>query len=487
MKKIKVSSYCVLGLLPLFASCSHEQKEEKMNILWLFCEDISPWMPAYGDSTVQTPNIDFLAQNGVLFSNCYATASVSSASRSAIITGAMQTTTGMHNHRSGRTDKVINKLPANVQVLPQIFKRNGYYTYNAGKDDFNWQYDWNDYWSGPYTQNKFYGKEGKGSWNDRKEGQSFFGVMELYGGKNHGKVDEPVDINKIKVPPYYPDVPFMRKQLATHYNQIKLTDEEVGHVLQQMKKDGVYRNTMIIFLSDNGYLTLRDKQFLYDGGIHMPFIVSCPGNPQLLKKFGIEKGSVRSDMISLLDVTATTLAMAGIDRPKYMESKDIFAPDYHRDFIVAARDRCDFTIDRIRAIRTKDFKYIRNFMTDRPLLQPQYRDKKKSYKEFMKIWKNGVKFEDSWLSDKRPAEELYSLKDDPYETHNLAESPEYQDQLFKMRAILNKWIIDTDDKGQYPESEEALSVVYERWGDRCVNPEYDTIKDKFKHNNHQTK
>lgn len=259
--------------------------------------------------------------------------------------------------------------------------------------------------------------------------------MELYGGKNHGKVDDPVDINRIKVPPYYPDVPFMRKQLATHYNQIKLTDIEVGNVL---------------------------KQFLYDGGIHMPFIVSCLGNSQLLKKFGIEKGSVRSDMMSLVDVTVTTLTMAGIDTSKYMESKDIFSPDYHRDFIVAARDRCDFTIDRIRAIRTKYFKYIQKFMTDRPFMQPQYRDKKKPYKEVMKIWKNGAKFEDSWLSDKRPAEEIYDLKDDPYETHNLAESPEYKDQLVKMREILNNWIKETDDKGQYPESEEELAVVYER-------------------------
>lgn len=371
----------------------------------------------------------------------------------------MQTTIGMHNHRTGRTDKVIYKLPEHVQVLPQIFKKEGYHTYNAGKDDFNWQYDWNDYWTGPHTENKFFGKEGKGSWNYRKEGQPFFGVMELYGGKNHGKVDTPVDLDRIKVPPYYPDVPFMRKQLATHYNQIQLTDKEIGNVLAQMKKDGVYENTIIIFMSDNGYQTLRDKQFLYDGGIHMPFIVSCPGNPE---KYGIKKGSIRTDMMSLLDVTATTLSMAGIDIPEYMESKDVFAPDYHRDFIVAARDRCDFTIDRIRAIRTHDFKYIRNFMTDRPLMQSQYRDNKKPYKEFMRIWKEGAKFEDDWLSDKRPAEELYDLKNDPYEVHNLANDPNYSEQLSKMRDILDNWIKETDDKGQYPESEEELAVIYER-------------------------
>lgn len=171
------------GGIAVFASCNINQKTEKVNILWLFGEDISPWMPLYGDSTIQTPNIDFLAENGVLFTNCYSTCPVSSPCRSAIITGAMQTTIGMHNHRTGRTDKVIYKLPEHVQVLPQIFKKEGYHTYNAGKDDFNWQYDWNDYWTGPHTENKFFGKEGKGSWNYRKEGQPFLGVMELYGGK----------------------------------------------------------------------------------------------------------------------------------------------------------------------------------------------------------------------------------------------------------------------------------------------------------------
>lgn len=101
-------------------------------------------------------------------------------------------------------------------------------------------------------------------------------------------------------------------------------------------------------------------------------------------------------------------------------------------------------------------------MTDRPLMQSQYRDNKKPYKEFMRIWKEGAKFEDDWLSDKRPAEKLYDLKNDPYEVHNLANDPNYSEQLSKIRDILDNWIKETDDKGQYPESEEELAVIYER-------------------------
>ncbi len=471
--------YISLAVLPLVCGvgCSESDQTIEPNILWIFGEDISPWMPVYGDTTLVTPNIDFLAENGVTYTNCYSTCPVSSPCRSGLATGMMQTTIGMHNHRTGRTDKVISKLPEGIKVLPQMMREAGFHTFNAGKDDFNWNYNWNDYWTGEHTVKKFYGKEGKGSWNDRAEGQRFFGEIELFGGKNRTKVKDSVAFSRINVPSYYPDCDFMRAQLATHYNQIKLTDNEIGELIEKLKKDGLYENTILIFLSDNGYQTLRDKQFLYDGGIHMPLIISAPGNHKLLEDFGMTLNTKDDQMVSLLDVTATTLAMAGVEIPEYMESRNLLDKDYHRDWIVAARDRCDFTIDRIRCIRDKEFKYIRNFMTDRPLMQAQYRDKSPYYKEFMKIWKSGeYPFCDEWLSDERPAEELYDIVNDPDEVNNLALDPAYNEVLETMRARLEGWIKETDDKGQYPESREQLEVIKERWGDRAVNKEYDILK-----------
>lgn len=477
---MKTSNIMLLATLPLTigASCTSNNKVEQPNILWIFGEDISPWMPIYGDSTVMTPNIDFLAANGVTYTNCYSTCSVSSPCRSSLVTGMMQTTIGMHNHRTGRTDEVIKSLPDGIKVLPQIMREAGFHTFNSGKDDFNWQYNWDEYWTGPHTETKFFGKSGTGSWNDRTQDQKFFGEIELFGGKNHSKVADPVDINRIKVPSYYPDCQYMRKQLATHYNQIKLTDNEIGELIKQLKKDDVYENTILIFLSDNGYQTLRDKQFLYDGGIHMPFIISAPGNHKLLENFDLEIGSIDDQLISLLDITATTLAIAGIEIPEYMESQNILDKDYHRDWIVAARDRCDFTIDRIRCIRDKEFKYIRNFMTDRPLMQSQYRDKTAYYKEFMEIWQSGkYPFCDQWLSEDRVAEELYDIVNDPDEVHNLATDPAYAKVLVKMRNRLEGWIQDTNDQGQYPESKEQLKVIKERWGDRAINKEYNILNE----------
>ncbi|MFI3321186.1 MAG: sulfatase [Rikenellaceae bacterium] len=483
---MKSLNYLILatagGAVIATSGCSTAPKEKTpINILWLFGEDISPWMPAYGDNTVKTPNLDFLIDNGVLFTNCYASCSVSSPTRSSLVTGMMQTTIGAHNHRTARTDKLIYNLPEGIKVLPELLKEKGYHTFCTGKDDFNWHYNWHDYWTGTYEWAGFYDKCGVGSWNDRKEGQPFFGEIELYGGKNHGKVDNPVNPDDVEVPPYYPDCENIRNQRATHYNQIQLTDIEIGAAIEEMKKDGVYENTIIVFLSDNGYQMMRDKQFLYDSGIKMPLVISCPGNPQLLKDLGIEIGSTRDDLVSLMDLNATTLSLAGVDIPDYMEAKDVFADDFHRDYIVAARDRCDYTIDRIRAIRTKEFKYIRNFMTDRPLLQPQYRDKQAWYKDLIKIHEEGkIKFSDDWMSDVRPAEELYDIVNDPHEINNLAKDPAYTASLAQMRGYLESWIEETDDKGQYPETQKALEIVYQRWGDRCVNPEYDEVKKYMK-------
>ncbi|MBB6463155.1 sulfatase family protein [Flammeovirga kamogawensis] len=468
---MKQLSIVVLLLIFCIGCSSIQQKNEnkQVNILWLFGEDIDPWMPIYGDSTITTPSIDFLANNGVTFTNCYSMSPVCSPARSGIFTGAMPTTIGMHNHRTGRT--VTTSLPDYVKVVPQLFKAHGYHTFSTGKDDYNWSYNWEDYWTGTYTEKKHFGKTGTGSWNDRKEGQAFFGVIELYGGKNHKKPSVLVDPKEVNVPPYYPDIPSVRKEIADHYNQIKVTDNEIGEIIEQLKKDGLYENTIIVFFSDNGYKLLRDKQFLYDAGLHMPMVFSAPGNPLLLQQKGIRK-----DLISLLDLTATTLNLAGISIPDYMESKDLFEKGYHRDYIIAARDRCDFTIDRIRAVRTNQFKYIKNFMTDRPLMQLQYRSHKPTYKALMKAYKDGVPFASEWLSDVRPPEELYDLQKDPYELHNLAENPSYKKELDALRLTLNNWIKETDDKGQYPESKEQLQAVYQRYGDRCINPEYDKIK-----------
>ena len=183
--------------------------------------------------------------------------------------------------------------------------------------------------------------------------------------------------------------------------------------------------------------------------------------------------------MSGLDLAATSLGLAGIEIPEHMESRDLFAPGFKpREFVISARDRCDYTIDRIRTVRTPRFRYIRNFMEDRPFMQPNYRDAWEITQTVRKLHAEGRlgAIQDRFWSDKRPSEELYDLQNDPHEIANLAGSPEFADELKRHRAILEEWIRKNDDKGQYPEDAPNLKYMFDWWGEKCVNPEYDRFR-----------
>ena len=133
----------------------------------------------------------------------------------------------------------------------------------------------------------------------------------------------------------------------------------------------------------------------------------------------------------------------------------------NREYIIAARDRCDETIDRIRCARTKRFKYIRNFMPERPYTQKNaYKERSYPMLNLMKELHAKGKLTPAqalFMAPRRPDEELYDLRSDPYEINNLAASPNHQETLKEMRAILDKWIKDTGDQGQFPEKESATT------------------------------
>jgi arylsulfatase A-like enzyme len=150
--------------------------------------------------------------------------------------------------------------------------------------------------------------------------------------------------------------------------------------------------------------------------------------------------------------------------------------------VVAARDRCDYTIDHIRAVVTKRFKYLKNYLIDRPYMQPSYKDPWEVSKDFRRLMAEGKmnEVQNVFFSDKRPAEELYDLENDPHEIHNLATDPKYIAELYRHRKLLAGWIKETGDKGQVPESDLGLLCTLKRWGEKCINPEYDKVKHLLK-------
>ncbi len=452
----------------------------KPNILWIYIEDMNPGLGCYGDDTVATPNFDALAERGVLFEGCFVTAGVCSPTRSAIITGCMQTTIGAHNHNSAYNEDTPILLPEYLQgnTLPELFRQNGYATFNQGKDHYNFTYDRSQLYSlGKVEENV------AAPWRSLPDkAKPFFGQIQVRGGKyafaqdQLGRVEEKTTLEAAAktLPPYYPNDPVILRHWAMHYDCIRLSDQRVGQIIRDLQADGILDNTVVFCFSDHGCYMPRHKQFCYEGSLHVPLIVVGPDQFTTWNA-----GSRRSDLVSSLDISATSLALAGIKIPDWYDGSDMFAKDFKRDVVFAAKDRMDFTIDRVRSLRTSDnMKYIRNFYTDRPYMQLNYRHGREYMVRMDELFAQG-KLSDvqaRFWSNYRPAEELYDLNNDPHEISNLASHPTYRKQLEQLRAQMDQWIAETDDKGQYPEDIPNLHFTFERWGEKCINPEYDQFR-----------
>jgi len=454
---------------------------DRPNVLWIYLEDVSGWFSCYGDQVIETPNIDALAARGVRYTRFYTPAGVCSATRSAIVTGMMQTSIGAHNHRSCRSefrgesmgDYDRNVLPDDVVPLPILFRQAGYYTFNeGGKDDYNFEWD----------PAQFYDFQRPGGWGPksfvngdclkgRRDGQPFFGQVQLGGGKlGYQRAPESIDRSTVPVPPYYPDVPEVREEIAHHYDCLLRTDVQIRRILTALDEQCGEEETVVFLFSDHGMKLHRHKQFLYEGGIHMPLIVAG-GN--------VEAGAVSDEVVSGIDVSAASLAIAGIAVPDRMEGRNFLAADHApREFVVAARDRCDYTIEKIRAVVSPRFKYLRNYLTDRPYTQPNYKVPWEVSQKLRAMTAAGEMNETqlTFFGDMRVPEEFYDLENDPHEIHNLANDPNFATQLERHRKYLADWIAESGDQGQQPESDIGLKCALKRWGDKCVNPEYDRVR-----------
>jgi len=447
----------ITALALIFQPTELSAAEQRPNIVWIVVDDMSANFSCYGETLIETPRVDQLAREGVQFNRAFVTAPVCSACRSAFITGMYQTSIGAQNHRSGRGKMKIH-LPPGIEPVPVLFQRAGYYTTNSnwpinprriGKTDYNFEWD----------EKMYDGSD----WAGRKPGQPFFAQIQLKGGKLRGgtresarkfadKADKELggktDLSKVKLPPYYPDTPVQREDWAAYLDSVRYTDMIVGQIVDRLKREGVLDQTLLLFMTDHGISHARGKQFLYDEGIHVPFVVRGPG---------IKPGTVRNDLIEHIDMAAFSLAAAGIPLPQTMQARDIFADDYvPREAIYAARDRCDETVEHLRCVRTERYKYIRNFLPNRPHLQPNaYKDHKSILIDIRRAHEAGElnELQESLFATPRPPEELYDLEKDPYEIHNLADDPDHQETLAQLRRQLDEWMVTTNDHGRQPEAE----------------------------------
>ena len=456
--------------------------DDRPNIVWIIPDDMSANFSCYGETAIETPNVDKLAASGVKFTHAYVTAPVCSTCRSAFITGMYQTSIGAHHHRSGRGSEKIY-LPAGVELVPKLFQDAGYHTSitgwpmngKLGKTDYNFEWD----------ESVYDGSD----WSERKPGQPFFAQLQTAGGKLRGKdasgwekissaaeqqLGSRTSIDVVTLPPYYPNHPDIVRDWAAYLDSVRMTDVMVGEVLARLEKEGVLDNTLVLFMTDHGISHARGKQFLYDEGLHVPLVIAGPG---------IKAGTVRDDLVEHIDIAALSLAAAGIPIPKGMQAQNILAADYKpREAVFAARDRCDETVDHMRSVRTKDFKYIRNFLPDRPYLQPNaYKDAKailialREYHAFGKLNET----QELLFRDVRPGEELYDVNNDPYEINNLADDPRFAAKLRELRDRLDAWMEETGDQGREPESVKMYDSDMAVYTKRLSSPKFDPAQLKI--------
>jgi N-sulfoglucosamine sulfohydrolase len=425
----------------LFAVCllvtSLAIADERPNVVWIIADDLGPELGCYGYPDVATPNLDRLAASGRRYNRAFSTAPVCSASRTAFQTGLYQTTVGGHHHDTH--DKRV--LPDSIPTVTGLMQKAGYFVCNGrgisppeaklAKSHLNFVYDARKFFDGV-------------DWSQRGEGQPFFAQVQITEPhREFVKSDRPRPAAPI--PPYYPEHPVTRADWANYLASIEALDQKVGAVLDRLESEGFARNTLVIFFGDHGRPHVRGKQWLYDGGLHTPLIVRWPGK--------IKAGEVTDGLASLLDLMPTTLAAAGAKVPELHGMNLLDANWTGHAQVFGARDRCGDAIDRIRSLRTRDFKYIRNFHPETPYMQHSgYKKLSYPVETLMKVLHAEGRWDSPFMAKARPMEELYDLMNDPYEMTNLAADPEQAERLTEMREAVNQWIKETGDQGGIDES-----------------------------------
>ena len=453
---------------------------EKMNILWLVAEDLGPYIPPFGDSTIKTPHLSRLAAEGVRYNNVFSVSGVCSPSRAALATGMYPSSIGAHHMRTlyqqpaAKNMGIINYevvLPAGVKMVSEILRENGYYTTNNAKEDYQFfpsKMAWDESSNYAHWRNRPIGKpfysmfsfmvtHESSLWNpvEKIHDLEVFPPareMKSWWKQFENKFLPLVDENlSVVIPPYLPNTDKVVNDVRRMYSNISRMDDHVGNILTQLEEDDLLENTIIVWFTDHGGPLPRQKRLLYDAGLQVPMIVRYPDKWRA--------GEIDNRLISFVDFAPTLLSMTEIKPPEYMQGlafEGKFKVADERKFIHAAADRFDETYDMIRAVRDKRFKYLKNFQPQKPYYLPlAYRENMGSMQELLRL--NAIdslnEKQALWFRKTKPNEELFDTHADPHELNNLAEDPQFSGILSELRRECETWMHDVSDMGHIPEQE----------------------------------
>jgi N-sulfoglucosamine sulfohydrolase len=430
------------------------------NIIWISNEDMSPRLGAYGDALARTPALDRLAKQSIRYLHAFTTAPVCAPSRAAIITGMYQNAIGAHHMRT--TEDRVPELPGPylavppfyVKAFPEYLRAAGYYTTNRVKTDYQF--------GTPFTIWDEVSE--KAHWRNRpNKSQPFFSVFNLTvthesqifpsspARKGKPLVTDPA---RLEVPPYYPDTPAVREELARMYDNIADMDGQVAEILRQLEEDGLADDTIVFYWSDHGDGVPRAKRSLYDSGLRVPLMIKLPS---ALKSWQPPR-QVSDELVSFVDLAPTVLALAGVEVPTHLQGRVLIGPKAMPPprYVFAARDRMDIEYDMMRSARDARFLYIRNFSPELPYAgHIIYRNQSAIMQEWLRLnaERKLTGAAALWMRTSRPAEELYDVRADPHQIHNIADDQSHRATLESMRQAVVDWMARIDDQGLVNEPE----------------------------------
>ncbi|MBG85488.1 MAG: heparan N-sulfatase [Verrucomicrobiales bacterium] len=449
----------VLGVASLRAA---SYTGDRPNMILIIGDD-QAWddSSVYGHPHLKLPSQERLAREGMRFDRGFVTSSSCSPSRSSIITGR-------YPHHTG-AEQLHWPIPEGTLTFVELLQKSGYWTAAAGKwhlgeavkkhFDVVKEADVSGFQlptGAAEAQGKFIqqmqgdARSGCDQWvptlKARPKDKPFFlwlGALDPHRPYDENIREHPFKPEDIVIPPYVIDHPSVRKDLALYYDEIARLDDYIGRVMDELDRQGIADNTLILYLSDNGRPFVRDKTTLYDSGIRTPWLMKWPR--------GIKPGTSTMSVVSAVDIAPTFLELAGF-RPSPLWEGKSFARLFKnpkvkiRQYAYAEKHWHDYE-DQARAVRSEQFKYIRNFYPDLPLTPSADGVRSPMYREMIKLRDAGQlkPHQKRTFVTPRPEEELYDCNADPHELKNLATDPKYASVLKSMRSALSDWQKEFDD------------------------------------------
>ena len=427
----------------LGATAAFAAAKSRPNVLLMLADNWAwPHASVYHDPVISTPTFDRLAREGVVFTHAFAPNPSCSPSRSLLLTGR-------ETHRLGEAASLYGNLATNVATYTGLLEKNGYFT---GYADKGW---------GP-------GSPQKGGWAHNPAGPGFddfaaflkakpagqpfcfwFGSHDPHvpwarGRRSKGSMDP----SRVKVPGHLPDLPVVRDDILNYYCEVQQFDSDCGEILSALASRGELDNTLVVMTSDNGWQIPRGLGNCYDLGVRIPLAMRWPVR--------LKRGEIREDYVSFGDLAPTFLEAAEIALPAGMTTSSLFSSTRRNAMFVERERHANVRKGNlsypVRGIRTPDYLYLRNFEPSRwPAGDPEFYwsvgpfgDVDDSPTKQMLMKDKPQPYFDLCFG-KRPAEELYVLKDDPYQVKDVASRAEFAGVRSQLAGRVEEWMKQTGD------------------------------------------